>query len=228
MISALVKELENISKLEKNTHIFSESGMINKFNALKYGFFPLGQGLLSLNNEIDPPEIENCKIMVVGNDFGTDSYLLKTCKDDREPSSNSTIKNLLGGLKLDPRNTFYTNFYLGVRNGGSNTKRSVEVKPDFKSLCFEFFKFQVHTMNPQIVLCLGHEVRIALSEESKIFTKWKGESTTFKSLYSCKDYELNVNDEKFGARKFIISPHPCDARNFRKEYIDAIVSSINK
>ena len=136
-IEKLYSELENIIKNKDS--IFKDSGMYNKFRIFDYGFFPLGLGLLSNDLKISKLDEKNCRVMILGNDFGTLKYLKKCEENKGEASSNSTINNLLTKLNLAPTSTFYTNFHLGVRISGTNTKRDVELKDEYKKMCFDFF-----------------------------------------------------------------------------------------
>ena len=226
MINELFTALEAKTRNGSTAQIFKNSGMLNKYRELEYGFFPLGYGILSDDFHAGKTVLSTCKIMVLGNDFGTADYLADKCKDKREPPSNPTIKNLLGKLNLDTSSTFFTNFYLGVRLEGTNTKRAVCLEQDYKALCFDFFLTQLQIIDPQIVICLGHDVRKALARQSVLFSSWKGTSTTLKHLYAQKQHELNIADEQLGQRKFIVVPHPCDTRNFTTAYVDEILPSL--
>ncbi len=77
--------------------------MTNDFAKLDYGFFPLGSGILAENSKIDIAKMDNCKIMVLGNDFGTKAYLNKI-KNHKEEETNPTIRYLIQntGLGLNP------------------------------------------------------------------------------------------------------------------------------
>lgn len=164
--------------------------------------------------------------MVLGNDFGTDDYLTNKCKGNREQASNPTIHNLLTKLKLDTNNTFFTNFYLGVRATGTNTKRLVLLQNAYKDLCFDFFLSQLELINPKIILCLGHEVRRALTDKSDLFSNWTGNNVTLEKLYSNNKHQIDIADKKLGNRKFIVIPHPCDGRNFNEYYVNKILQTM--
>ena len=92
--------------------IFTNSGMLNTNKVLDFGFFPLGSGILADNKSpISKASIEDNGIMILGNDFGTVSYLETKCKNNKENSSK-TITNLLGlGLNLD-LNIITEHFYV--------------------------------------------------------------------------------------------------------------------
>ena len=73
----LFNELEKIKETSKLD--FEISGMVNWFDKMRYGFFPLGLGILTENNKtkgaVPTTEIEERGVMVLGNDFGTLSYV---------------------------------------------------------------------------------------------------------------------------------------------------------
>lgn len=224
MIKKLFESLKSKTK-DSNQH-FEESGMINKYQELEFGFFPLGHGVLSNDYKSGKSHFNKCRIMVLGNDFGTLEYLTDKCKDNRESTANPTMNNLLKRLKLETADTFFTNFYLGVREEGTNTKRFVPLTQEFKALCYEFFVTQVQTIDPDFVICLGHEVRNALADQSALFVDWKGKSKTLKKLYSDGRQVIDVDDDKLGKRKFIVIPHPCDTRNLTEYYVEKVLQVI--
>jgi len=213
------------SELEKTTNksesIFEASGMLNKYNKLQYGFFPLGDGIL-IDDAEKKKSVGEFKIMVLGNDFGTDEYLTKECPDGKERDTNATISNLIKRLRLDVTNTFFTNFHLGVRKEGSNTNRLVKLNTDYKNICYAYFIQQLDFINPEIVLCLGHEVRRSLIECSPLFNDWKPKDATLKELYESGKYQIDINDKALGNRKFIIIPHPSDNRNLNVHIKDVM------
>ncbi len=224
-----VKELfEELKALTKDKeYVFTSSGMENLFNKMQYGFFPLGIGILSEGNKVkrDSPEteIENGGIMVLGNDFGTVSYVKKHLVGIGEVNS-VTILNLLNKVSLSEERTFFTNFFLGVRTheNATMTKRVEMLCIDYKQICFEFFITQLNFFNPRIVICLGHDVKNALIDSiaSESFTNWKPKSTPLKNLYSDDNkFVIDVDNKELGKRKFILMPHPSYIGNLKKEYL---------
>lgn len=68
--------------------IFSNSGMVNTNKKFDFGFIPLGSGILTKNkSQISKASIEEDGVMILGNDFGTVSYLEENCKKNRESNS---------------------------------------------------------------------------------------------------------------------------------------------
>lgn len=217
--------------------IFSDSGMVNISKVLDFGFFPLGSGILAENNNlITKASIVDDGIMVLGNDFGTVTYLKTKCKNNREDNSK-TITNLLS-LGLNLETTFFTNFYLGLRDdklyqGTSMTNRVKKLEQDYKDLCYNFFKIQLELINPKVVICLGAEVGQTLSEYSDLFETFSKKKNTITNLYSdnsTTDYIINVDDNYLGNRKFILIPHPSYAHiNWAKNDIkNKIIKAITE
>ena len=195
--------------------LFTSSGMVNAHKILDFGFFPLGSGILSeKKSQIEKASIEEEGVMILGNDFGTVTYLQSNCKNEREDNSK-TITNLLQlGLSLE--NTFFSNLYLGVRNdllheGTTMTKRVKKLNEDYKQLCYNIFNVQLEMINPKTIICLGTEVGQALSEHSNLFKTFSRKYSTITNLYaddSKADYIIRVDDNFLGERKFILIPHP--------------------
>jgi uracil-DNA glycosylase len=199
------QELLNNSGIET---IFYDSGLKNEYAILDFGFFPLGSGILKPGkSKTKEAEINNCKIMVLGNDFGTVEYVEGNCPGKCEKLTNPTIRNLLQGLELDVEATFFTNLFLGLRMAGSNTKRSTPIKEDYKRFCFNFFKQQLDFFNPEIVLCLGKDVGKTLSSFPEFSAFKKSISQLFKDD-TTKGFTVYTDNDFFGKRKFVLIPHP--------------------
>jgi len=222
-VKILFQELETLSIDSKS--IFQGSGMINRFNEMPYGFFPLGMGILTdeikflKSEEAIESQIEAGGVMVLGNDFGTTNYVDNECNNIGE-TDGRTIKNLLNdNVGLNLNNTFFTNFHLGLRDNIAHPeaemrKRAVSLTKGYKEFCYKFFLIQLRLINPSVIICLGHDVKNALIEVGG-FREWK-KSDTFKKIYSCNNHSLKV--DKLDNKTFIVIPHPCDLRNFKNEH----------
>jgi uracil-DNA glycosylase len=234
-IQQLFDELK--TQTENKESVFAESGMVNCYDKMQYGFFPLGLGILTENNKIKDgiptDEIAEGGVMVLGNDFGTLSYVENDCNDVGE-IDGKTVNNLIGKAMLSVNNTFFTNFYLGVRRvdglykGTTMTKRIFDGKPNklrdcYKQLSYNFFITQLELVKPRIVICLGHDVKDALIETCRV-AQWK-KSDSLKNIYAKKKYSGVI--EKLGNITFVIIPHPCDLRNFRSEHIEKLTEELN-
>lgn len=222
-----VNSTPNVSK------IFSESGMVKDFPEFYFGFFPVGSGIFTEKGEMEEANIQEGGTLVLGNDFGTINYVKTKCKNNRENNSK-TIKNLQNiGLKIEE--TFFTNFYMGLRDDKNHpgiTMTSVMRRQKaYKDFCFTFFKKQLEMIEPKVVICLGVEVGKALSSFSDTFKSSEWGKATFMKLYSDSDqknYIVNTNDEIFGDRKFILIPHPSYAHiNWKNDIEQKIKDSLN-
>ncbi len=209
-----------------NEEIFEKSGMVDVSKKLDFGFFPLGSGVLSeAKSQIHQASMEDDCVMVLGNDFGTLTYLETKCKNNRENSSK-TIANLKS-LDFNLDTTFFTNFYLGLRNdkvhsGTTMTKKVKKMEQDYKCLCFNFFLVQLEMVNPKTVICLGAEVGQTLSEFSAVFSNFstKNKITNLYADTTKQDYIVHTNDRTFKQRKFVLIPHPSYAHiNWQKNDI---------
>lgn len=225
-IQQLFNILAEKYKAENAESVFAESGMVNRFKELDYGFFPLGSGILSDDDEKNRTanaEIKEGGIMVLGNDFGTLKYIDEQCKQNlREPDNCKTILNLMDiGLNLNT--TFFTNFYLGLKDDkrfkGITMTSNKNVTSEYRKFCHEFFLKQINFINPRLVICLGKPVCLALSHFHKsLFPEFKNKSVQYSE----------VNDLIFGEKAFVFIPHSSGKHfNWTKEVIEKIKSIIN-
>lgn len=123
---------------------------------------------------------------------------------------------------MNLKSTFFTNFYLDVRDDKKHpeatmTRSVVKLEKQYKKLCHNFFITQLNMMNPKIIVCLGHDVKDALAEAESSFSKWKPKSISLKKIHK-SDRHIIVN-EIFEKRLFVLVPHPCDLRNFNDEHM---------
>ncbi|WP_439697610.1 hypothetical protein ACFGVS_04335 [Mucilaginibacter sp. AW1-7] len=223
-ISTLFEELDALSVQDGIDDIFEKSGMSNRYKELNFGFFPLGSGILTKENcTIDKAEVKERRAMILGNDFGTISYVDNL--NNKCETNSPTIRNLTN-TGLDLENSFFTNFYMGLRDNIRYPKttmiyRQEAIKKEYKALCSKFFKTQMKLINPSIVICLGQEVKKALidSELKNSFTGWKPKSGSIAKLYSDNNHSTILKNEELAMDcTFIIIPHPCDIRNFNGKY----------
>lgn len=230
-IQHLFLEYEKHCSATQNVkELFAGSGMQNIVAKLSMGFFPLGSGIFDENIcNIQDAGINEGGLMIVGNDFGTIKYLLEDCKNNRENINNSTVRNLLS-LGLDLKNTFFTNFYIGLRDTEVHpdmtmTHLSVGRTQEYHSFCYNFFVKQLNLINPKMVLCLGKEIGHALYPfHNELFKIFKSKSITLDSIYKSSNYIINTSKSELGNRNFMFIPHPSYAhinwkRNNLKEKI---------
>ena len=234
-IKQLFDELEKIKVSTKSD--FEKSGMVNRFDEMKYGFFPLGLGILTENNKIKDAsptdEIEEGGVMVLGNDFGTLEYIEKVIKYSKGvgETKGTTVGNMKKHIpELFTNKTFFTNFYLGVRTN-KDAKMMVkieELSDGYKTLCYDFFRMQLDLVKPKLVVCLGHHVKNALISSGGVFEQWKPKSGSLKELYSDGKDKYIIENTALNGIKFIIIPHPCFLPELLKRpYLDKLKDFLN-
>lgn len=149
-------------------------------------FFPCGYG-----NYSGSKNLKSSRIMILGNDWGM--------SDDFESNKDylSTINPLLKKLNLVLEETFFTNFYMGLRNSNKysfSQTDDINHSKEFKELCFCFFEKQLEVIKPKIVLCLGTKVKDVLSEKLKMP---EIEKASFEELFKKYPEGLDVNQTRF-------------------------------
>ena len=132
------------------------------------GFFPGGDGLWRTKPQDGPPHSFPVDgVMILGNDFG--------CADNDDPRSPGfnqclargyedpptwRIKDTLRSAGVPGTECFFTNSYLGLREGRSSTGRTPGLADGrFQVMCREFFDYQLEIQRPRLIICLGHEPR---------------------------------------------------------------------
>ena len=181
--------------------LFLEAGMVNRFAELDFGFFPLGPGLLANEVTLKTAKIMDCRILVLGNDFGTVSYIEKKCPYRREKYNNPTIKNLRL-LGLNENTTLFSNLFMGLRTTGGNTDPKF-VPPAYRTACLEFYREQLKILQPRIVICLGKQVLEALVYFDKIFQPYTVKPISYLFQNDNSDFVINCS-----GIKYLIMPHP--------------------
>ncbi len=155
-------------------------------------FFPGGSGLWlgrssSSKTASNKPRMLKKKIMVLGNDFGSkDGYKKVQDNPYKNLDSSSTWRNLLELLHcagIKPKNCFFTNAYMGLRNTGKSTGPFPGmVDPKFVERCQLFFlDKQLPMQKPRLIIVLGAEARKFIAQLSPNLTEWK-ECNTFTEL----------------------------------------------
>ncbi len=130
-------------------------------------FFPGGLGLLL--DESGGLESGSCGVMVVGQDFNTAATYERAWRIGTELDISQTWRNIrivFPKLGLSPRQCFFTNFYVGLRQTGPETGVFPgELDQTFVHRCARFFERQMEVMKPQLVVTLGSAPLKAIGRE---------------------------------------------------------------
>jgi uracil-DNA glycosylase len=216
-------------------------GMDKVPEMMHFGFFPGGLGTYDQTESL-----EGRNILILGQDFGTESYY-KKWKPTGESEKLYTWGNLLKLIeetKLDRNSIFFTNAYMGLRKDkiGQNEKKvtmtsplKAKSNPNFKKACQDFFKIQLNTVKPKVVFVLGKEPALFLAE---IFPELQKMSDKIQEVDKNCNQILTID---FNMQKiiFAILTHPSFAhinrKNRRLEYArethegkDAEIAIINR
>lgn len=107
----------------------------------------------------------NAKLMIVGQDWGSEGYLKKWIEKHNgkipnpyDESNNPTFRNLMYYLeeaKIDKKDIYLTNAVLCLRKGESMSENKPK-KIHFKN-CSPFLKRQIEIIQPKIIATLGLE-----------------------------------------------------------------------
>ena len=143
-------------------------------------FFPGGIGLWR-ESLTEVPQFPVGGVMVLGQDFDSVAGYEKSRRRGAESPNYPTWRNLL--LLLDKaqiaqERCFFTNIYMGLREGTINTGPFPGSKdPEFRERCRDFFIRQLEAQRPCLILALGAYVPpflATLSDELSGWTKWPG------------------------------------------------------
>ena len=136
-------------------------------------FFPGGDGVYRAEGAAERPAFPCGKVMVVGRDFDTRANFDLAVEGEARGTSmgesrDVTWKTLLAVLEsahIPPASCFFTNAFMGLRTGGSNTG---EVRwhrnAAFRAECIAFFAHQLDVVRPALILSLGMHVAEFLGE----------------------------------------------------------------
>lgn len=129
-------------------------------------FFPGGKGLWSEEySDVCP------SILVLGQDFATVDDYKKMLRHESTDLGCPTWRNLIklfNEARIDLKDCFYSNVFMGLRETTSMTGRF----PGFKDKSFvqrnvDFLSFQIKTMKPAAIITLGRPASELLSKLSK-------------------------------------------------------------
>jgi uracil-DNA glycosylase len=124
------------------------------------GFFSGGYGLWIDGRAIMPVFPEG-QVMIVGQDFNSVAVYERARFAGIEVGTSTTWKNLRPILlrsDLAEDAYFFTNVYMGLRDGGPETGRFPGARDrDFAGRCMRFFIRQLEVSKPRLILTLGLE-----------------------------------------------------------------------
>lgn len=138
-------------------------------------FFPGGTGLwCGTSGKI--PAFPTGGIMVLGHDFhsvaGYEWSRVNEAENLRTPTWRHLLQ-LLSRLPVDLERCFFTNIYMGLREGKTTTGPFPgAASPEFVKRCEEFFLLQAAMQRPALILALGAQVPAFLARLSPELASW--------------------------------------------------------
>ena len=140
-------------------------------------FFPGGRGLWMEETAAVLPRWPDRGVMVIGQDFDSESSYRKSLARGKEKLESGTWRNLLPLLStagVRPDECFFTNLFMGVRRGDKSTGRHPDVgERGFVLRCEQLLLREIEMQRPRIILALGIIVPRFLSELSPELVRWR-------------------------------------------------------
>ena len=125
-------------------------------------FFPGGYGLRGSEAGQPLPTFPVGGVMVLGHDFHSETGYRESLARGHEPMTQPTWRNLnalLGEVGIPPERCFYTNLYMGLREGtGTTGVFPGAADAAFVAHCKSFLIEQLRAQRPSLVLTLGVQV----------------------------------------------------------------------
>jgi uracil-DNA glycosylase len=122
-------------------------------------FFPGGLGLWLPEDGFG--ELRTGQIMIVGQDFNSEKVYEQARLAGTEVDSSKTskvLRRLLPASGISLSQCFFTNLYMGLRKGGSETGTFPGARDRrFVQRCLAFFIKQLEVVRPKLILTLGVE-----------------------------------------------------------------------
>lgn len=137
-------------------------------------FFPGGHGLWMEDGE---PTFPVGGIMVLGHDFHSVTEYVRSRERGKEDLNAPTWRNLrrlLVEAEVLPQQCFFTNFFMGLRDGEVTTGPFPgRKKPDFVKRCSDFFLHQLSIQRPRALVVLGSEVPSLIAPLAPQLKPWR-------------------------------------------------------
>jgi len=139
-------------------------------------FFPGGYGLWDADKSYPLPPMPVGGTMVLGHDFHSKQGYEESLKRGRESESQPTwrqLERVLDEVGIDPRRCFFTNIYMGLREGVATTG-PFPGKDDraFTDHCRAFLSDQLRVQRPSLILTLGINVPPFIGSLSTDLIDW--------------------------------------------------------
>jgi hypothetical protein len=140
-------------------------------------FFPGGNGLYNAQDNPPLPPFPTGGVMVLGHDFDSKAGYEKSKTRGRESDTGPTwrgLSNVLEVAGINRERCFFTNFFVGLREGSKNTGRFPGARDrPFVDHCASFLILQLNAQRPSLVLTLGAHVPHLIARLSPELAEWR-------------------------------------------------------
>lgn len=164
-VDALFEKLRSISD-------YPEGVIPVRARIPRTAFFPGGNGLLHAEQDIPVG-----KVMVLGHNFDSEKGFEKSLARGEEKITGATWRNLLdllGAVNISPLDCFFTNAYMGIKQGDEATGKFPGAKsPQFIDACQKFLIEQIKVQLPKLIVTLGNYVPAFIAPLSKELASWR-------------------------------------------------------
>lgn len=148
-------------------------------------FFPGGAGLWGARAGAPLPAMPRGGVMILGHDFHSEEAFARSFAAGAEvpefppgstyrmaPTWHALLK-LIESVGIAPERCFFTNAYMGLRQGRGTTGRFPGARDtDFVARCRTFFLRQIAAQQPSVVLTLGTWVPAFLAPLAEPLSVW--------------------------------------------------------
>lgn len=159
-------------------------------------FFPGGYGLFVSEPGGELPSFPFGGVMVLGHDFHSEIGYRRSLAQDCESLSQPTWRNLLRLLAqaaIPTADCFFTNFFMGLRQGTITTGVFPGSKSEpYVEYCRRFLLRQLEVQRPRLVLTLGVRVPYLVAPMSPELAPWQMRQG-LKHLDACGPIQLKVS-----------------------------------
>ena len=176
-------------------------------------FFPGGAGLWDVERDTGLPPMPVGGVMVLGQDFYSEESFAQLLAAGANAPKSATWHRLLEllndvGISLD--RCFFTNAYMGLRQGSGNTGRFPGSRdPAFVDRCRKFLLRQLSTQKPSVVLALGSFVPLFLAPLSPQLRQWESARTlTAVDIAGPVAHEVTFSGSDAPACSIVALTHP--------------------
>ncbi len=176
-------------------------------------FFPGGFGLYRMDVSEPLPAFPVGKVMVLGHDFHSEAGYRASLERTREAEAQPTWRNLLlvlGTVGISPVDCFFTNIYMGLREGNATTGTFPgAVDERFELHCRKFLVEQLAALRPSLVLTLGVNVPPFLGRVVPDLADWSsGPGLKFLDATEPVRYHVRLPVSPAAAATVVALTHP--------------------